>query len=33
MSRQYYNRYVDFLVDGEFKIVPGIELPIKGTDK
>ena len=33
MSRQYYNRYQDFLVDGEFKIVPGIELPIKGTDK
>ena len=33
MSRQYYDRYQDFLVEGEFKIVPGIELPIKGTDK
>jgi hypothetical protein len=33
MSRQYYNRYQDFLVEGEFKIVPGIELPVKGTDK
>lgn len=33
MSRQYYNRYQEFLVDGEFRIVPGIELPIKGTDK
>ena len=33
MRRQYYNRYQDFLVDGEFTIVPGIELPIKGTDK
>jgi hypothetical protein len=33
MSRQYYNRYQDFLVEGEFKVVPGIELPVKGTDK
>jgi hypothetical protein len=33
MSRQYYNRYQDFLVDGNFNIVPGIKLPIKGTDK
>lgn len=33
MSRQYYNRYELFLNDGKFKIVPGIELPIKGTDK
>ena len=31
--RQYYNRYQNFLVDGEFKMVPGIEIPIKGTDK
>ena len=33
MSRNYYNRYDDFLIDGEFKIVPGIEIPIKKTDK
>jgi hypothetical protein len=33
MSRQYYDRYQLFLKDGEFRIVPGIELPIKGTDK
>jgi hypothetical protein len=30
---QYFNRYEYFDVDGESKIVPGIELPIKGTDK
>lgn len=33
MSRNYYNRYDEFLVDGQFKIVPGIEIPIKKTDK
>ena len=33
MSRTYYNRYDEFTVDGEFKIVPGIEIPIKKTDK
>jgi hypothetical protein len=31
--RTYLNRYEDFLEDGDFKIVPGIELPIKSTDK
>ena len=30
---QYFNRYQLFLVDGEQKIVPGIEIPIKNTDK
>ena len=30
---QYFNRYDYFLEDGEFKIVPGIELPMKSTDK
>ena len=30
MSRQYFNRYQLFLKDGGFRIVPGIELPIKG---
>ena len=33
MSRGYFDRYQYFLTDGEFKIVPGIEIPIKGTDK
>lgn len=33
MSRSYYNRYDEFTIDGEFKIVPGIEIPIKKTDK
>jgi hypothetical protein len=33
MSRGYYNRYDDFSIDGQFKIVPGIEIPIKRTDK
>jgi len=30
---QYLNRYDFFLEDGEHKIVPGIELPQKSTDK
>ena len=33
MSRQYFNRYQYYITDGEFRIVPGIEVPIKGTDK
>ena len=33
MSRDYFDRYQFFIDDGEFQIVPGIELPIKGTDK
>lgn len=33
MSNQYYNRYQLFEEDGNFQIVPGIELPIKSTDK
>jgi hypothetical protein len=33
MSREYYNRYELFIEDSEFKIVPGIQIPIKGTDK
>jgi hypothetical protein len=32
-NRSYYNRYQDFTTDGQFKIVPGINLPIKTTDK
>jgi hypothetical protein len=33
MSRDYFDRYQFFIDEGNFKIVPGIELPIKGTDK
>ena len=30
---QYFDRYQYFEEDGNFKIVPGIELPIKSGDK
>lgn len=30
---QYFNRYEYFLEDGEFKIVPGVSIPSKSTDK
>lgn len=33
MSNQYFNRYQFFNDNNEFKIVPGIEIPIKTTDK
>ena len=33
MAKQFYNRYVNFLVDGEPKIVPYINLQTKPTDK
>jgi hypothetical protein len=33
MSRDYFDRYQYFERDGNFRIVPGIELPIKTTDK
>ena len=33
MSNQYFNRYQYFEQDGVFKIVPGIEIPIKATDE
>jgi hypothetical protein len=33
MSNQYFDRYQYFIDDGSFKIMPGIELPIKSTDK
>ena len=32
-NRDYFDRYQYFVENGEFKIVPGIELPIKSTDK
>jgi hypothetical protein len=33
MAREYFNRYQFFVENGEFKIVPVIEIPIKTTDK
>jgi hypothetical protein len=33
MAREDFNRYQFFIEDGEFSIVPGIEIPIKTTDK
>jgi hypothetical protein len=33
MAREHFNRYQFFIEDGEFSIVPGIEIPIKTTDK
>ena len=33
MSNQYFDRYQYFIDDGSFKIIPGIEIPIKSTDK
>jgi hypothetical protein len=33
MSRDYFDRYQYFLADGKFRIVPGVEIPIKGSDK
>jgi len=33
MNRQYFNRYEEFLEDGNFTIIPNIEIPIKTTDK
>jgi hypothetical protein len=33
MDNQYFDRYQYFINDGQFEIVPGIEIPIKSTDK
>jgi hypothetical protein len=33
MARQAYNRYSDFIVNGEQTVVPYINLPSKSTDK
>lgn len=33
MASQYFDRYQYFEDEGSFKIVPGLELPIKSTDK
>lgn len=31
--RKYYNRYNQFVDNGDYDIVPGIDIPIKSTDK
>ena len=33
MNNQYFNRYQYFVNDGAFEVVPGIQIPIKSTDK
>jgi len=33
MSQQYLNRYQYFTISDNMKIVPGVEIPIKTTDK
>ena len=33
MAFQYYNRYSDFLINGEQTIVPYVDVPQKTTDK
>jgi hypothetical protein len=33
MSLQYWNRYTDFLINGQPTVVPYIELPSKSSDK
>jgi hypothetical protein len=33
MANQYFDRYQYFEEEGTFKIVPGVEMPIKPTDK
>jgi len=31
--RNYFDRYQYFINDGNFRIVPGLDIPIKSTDK
>jgi hypothetical protein len=33
MAREYYNRYIDFLVEGKQTVVPFVNLPSKSSDK
>jgi len=33
MAIQYYNRYNEFLINGEQKVVPYVVLPAKSSDK
>ncbi len=32
-AKQYYNRYNDFVINGEQTVVPYVQLPPKSTDK
>ena len=32
-AKQYYNRYNDFVINGEQTVVPYVPVPIKSTDK
>ena len=32
-AKQYYNRYNDFVINGEQTVVPYVNLPYKNTDK
>ena len=33
MALQYFNRYSDFLINGQQTVVPYVKVPIKTTDK
>lgn len=33
MSREYYNRYNDFILEGKQTVVPYVKLPSKSSDK
>lgn len=33
MATQYYNRYTEFLVNGQQQVVPYVNLPSKSSDK
>lgn len=33
MVNQYYNRYTDFLINGQQTVVPFVQLPLKSSDK
>jgi len=33
MAREYYNRYIDFLIEGSQTVVPFVNLPSKSSDK
>ena len=33
MLNQYYNRYTDFLINGQQTVVPFVQLPLKSSDR
>ena len=33
MINQYYNRYTDFLINGQQTVVPFVQLPLKSSDR